>query len=293
MASGIVISCLAQQRGFTLVELTMSMVITGIIAGSLALFMQGPVRSYLLDRQRAELTATADACLRRITRDLRLALPNSIRLTTVGSAQYLEMLQTRTGGRYRDQTSSGGTGDPLLFTGDSAFDTIGALPASGNSAVVPNQDQLVVFNLGFDVADAYAGQNRSTIRSVSGGVLADESHVTFDARTFPLASPSNRFQVVSGPASYVCAPAAASGGDGAGTLRLWRNYTIQASQPTATPASGSNALMSSFVTACNFQYNPDVTGAQQRGGLVSLQITLTRGGESVTLAGGVHVSNAP
>ncbi|MGQ5525043.1 type II secretion system protein [Chitinimonas sp. PSY-7] len=280
--------------GFTLVELIMVLTIVAIISTSVAVFLNGPIRSYFLNRQRADLTAVADASLRRLSRDLRLALPNSIRMTTGGTTQYLEMLQTRTGGRYRDQTSNSGGGDPLDFTGDTAFDTLGSVASSGSSAIVVNQDQLVIYNLGFDTTDAYAGQNRSTIRTVSAGSLANESHITFDSRTFPLASPGNRFQVVSGPISFVCAPGAQNAnGDGTGTLTLWRNYTIQTSQPTTMPVSASQSLMSNYVSDCQFQYEPDTTGAHQRTGLVGLRLTLTRAGESITLYGGVHVSNLP
>lgn len=283
-----------QQGGFSLVEMIVAITILAIISASMAAFIGGPIRAYLFNRQRNELVGTADAAMRRMSRDLRLALPNSIRINNSGSTLLMELLQTRIGGMYRDQTSSAGTGDPLQFTGDSAFDTLGSLPASGNSAVVVNQDQLVIFNLGFDVSNAYGGQNRSTVRSVSAGALADESHVTFDAVTFPLASPGWRFQIVSGALSYVCTPGVVNAnGDGTGTLSLWRNYTIQSSQPLTAPATGTRALMASYVSACSFQYDPDASGTSQRNGIATLAVTLTRGGESVSLYNAVHVSNVP
>jgi MSHA biogenesis protein MshO len=280
--------------GFTLLELTMSIVIMAIIALAIIIFINGPILAYLANRQRAELTMDADACLRRMGRDLRLALPNSIRQTSSGSTQFVEMLQTRTGGRYRDQTTTSGQGDPLVFSGDSAFDTLGNLPWNGDSAIVVNADQVVIYNLGFDVANAYSGLNSATIQSVSAGALPSESHVTFNSTVFPLASPGNRFQVISGPASYVCAPGTVnSNGDATGTLTLWRNYTIQATEPTTAPSTGTNALLSNYVSACAFQYNPDPNGAQERGGLFSLQVSLTRAFETVTLSGEVHVNNLP
>ncbi|KAF0812879.1 hypothetical protein IGB42_02723 [Andreprevotia sp. IGB-42] len=282
------------QHGFSLVEMIMALTILAIISATVAIFLDGPIRAYLLNRQRAELVATADASMRRISRDLHLALPNSIRLASSGSTVLLEILQTRNGGMYRDQSSSAGTGDPLRFEGDSAFDTLGSLPASGNTAIVPNQDQLVIFNLGFGPQDAYAGQNRSLIRTVSAGALADETHITFDATTFPLSSPGARFQVISGALTFSCTPGAAdSAGNGTGTLRMWRNYTIQTTQPLVQPATGTAALLASNVSACSFQYDPDPVGAAQRNGVATLQLTLTRGGESVSLYNAVHVSNVP
>ena len=51
---------------------------------------------------RAALVSVADSALQRITRGIRLALPNSIRIS--GSSGALEFLRIRTGGRYRVDT---------------------------------------------------------------------------------------------------------------------------------------------------------------------------------------------
>ncbi|GAB3248864.1 type II secretion system protein [Chitinimonas naiadis] len=281
-------------RGFTLIEMTMVLTIVAVIAATVSVFLAGPIRSYLLNRQRAELTTAGDAIMRRLSRDLRLALPNSIRLTTSGTITYVEFLQTRTGGRYRDQTSDAGAGDPLSFSGDTSFDTLGSLPASGNNAVQVNTDQLVIYNLGLGTANAYTGQNRSTIRTVTAGSLAGESHLTFDNQTFPLASPGNRFHVVSGVQSYVCAPGAVdAAGDGSGTLTLWRSYAIVATQPTAAPSGAKVALMSRYISACSISYDPDPLAALQRSGLINIRLTLARGGDTVSLFNSVHISNVP
>ena len=63
-------------RGFTLIEMIMVIVITGVIAGMVAVFIKGPVDSYFDMARRAELTDIADTAMRRMTRDIRLALPN-------------------------------------------------------------------------------------------------------------------------------------------------------------------------------------------------------------------------
>ena len=66
-----------------------------------------PIDSYVAQDRRARLTDAADTALRRMVRDIRLGLPNSVRVTTVGTTIYLEFLITRTGGRYRAE--GGGT----------------------------------------------------------------------------------------------------------------------------------------------------------------------------------------
>ena len=88
-------------RGFTLIEMIMVIVITGVIAGMVAVFIKGPVDSYFDMARRAELTDIADTAMRRMTRDIRLALPNSLRNPAGGSDQCVEFMPTKSGGRYR------------------------------------------------------------------------------------------------------------------------------------------------------------------------------------------------
>ncbi|TAN77825.1 MAG: type II secretion system protein, partial [Gallionella sp.] len=61
--------------------MVMVIVITGIIGSMVAVFIKAPVQQYFDVARRADMTDTADTALRRITRDLRLALPNSVRVT--------------------------------------------------------------------------------------------------------------------------------------------------------------------------------------------------------------------
>src|SRR4029079_1027107 len=118
-------------RGVTLIEMVIVIAITAAIASAVAVFMRRPVEGYVDAARRAELTDIADTALRRITRDLRRALPNSVRIaTTVSGAStvyYVEYLQTSGGGRYRSDVESDGiTGNPLNFTAiDTSFDVIG------------------------------------------------------------------------------------------------------------------------------------------------------------------------
>lgn len=261
-------------RGFTLVEAVVVIAVTGALAAVIALFLRWPMQGYVDSVRRAEMTDIADTALRRIGRDLRLALPNSVRVTTNGADQYLEFIPTRAGGRYRAE----GT-DNLDFTApDTTSDIIG--PAMTFQA----GDEIVVYNLGGPGADAYTGGNRS---AYVGALGAPVGNVTIAARQFPFASPGSRFQVVTQPVTYVCQPAT-------GTLRRYWGYGFQAAQPndvSAAPLAGaSRALLATSVSACGFTY---AAGATERGGLVSLQLSLTQEGETVSLYHEVHVANVP
>lgn len=268
--------CHCAQRGFTLVEAIMVMVITGIIGAVVAVFIRAPVQGYFDTVRRAELVDTADVALRRITRDLRGALPNSVRVSNVAGRYYLELLATTGGARYRSEVKGSGIpGDRLDFSAaDSSFDVIGQPPTFGAGRWI------VVANLGpGSGADAYAGDNRSAWTSLAG------ARVNIAAKLFPVASPASRFQVVDTPVSYECDPTS-----GQNVLRRYWGYVIGTAQPTP-PAGGSSALLASKVSACLFSY--DATVAATRSGVVSMRLELTSGGETVVLFQQAHVNNAP
>lgn len=270
------------QKGFTLVEAIMVMTITGIIAAVVAVFIVTPVQGYFDSVARAEITDTADTALRRIGRDLRLALPNSVRVTG-GNA--LEFLSTTTGGRYR-AAGDGGT-DPLEFEViDGSFAILGP-PIAFTATTPTNQNQIVISNLGIPGANAYAGNadathNRRAWAGIPGNVtsiaIAPAAGLNGD-----LELGSHRFQVVDTPVSYICDL-------GAGTLTRYWGYPILTAQPAAAPNNASGALIATNVSGCNFSYSPGIQGGI---GLVAMQITLTQNNESVTLYHEVHVTNVP
>jgi len=256
--------------GFTLIEMIIVIAITAIISSMVALFLRAPLDSYVAQDRRARLADTADTALRRMGRDIRLALPNSVRVAPVGSVVYLEFLGTRSGGRYRAQ----GGGDILDFTAaDTSFDVLG--PAIAMQA----GDRIAVYNLGIPGADAWAGDTLAAYAGATGSA----THIAIAAKQFPLASAGNRFQVVDGPVSYVCDPAA-------GTLTRYWGYPIAAAQPTAFAAGTPQALLATNVSTCNFTYQPGVT---ERGGLVSMTLNLSQANETVRLYATTQVSNQP
>lgn len=281
-----------RSRGFTLVEMIMVIVITGIIGGMVAIFIRAPVQGYMDSARRADMTDIADSALRRIARDLRMALPNSVRITTVGSNTFLEFIPTIGGGRYRDSTDSLGAGNILNFSAaDTSFDVLGAMPP------VATGDQIVIYNLGIPGADAYAGNtaathNRRAVSGVAGNVISITSGnaLPFDSCVYEggFVVGGCRFQVVQTPVTYVCIPAA--GGVG-GTLTRWQGYVIQSSQPATLPGAGTSSVMANNVSACTFAYDASVVA--QRSGLVTMHLTITEQGESVSLYGATHVSNMP
>jgi len=287
-----------RQAGVTLIEMAIVIALVGILGALIVQFLS-PVRSYVDTSRRAALADTADTALRRIGRDVRLALPNSTRVTTAGGTYFLEFVLVRTGGRYRAEadpaatnTCPSGSGstpdeDVLSFTAaDTCFKSIGSIP---NISSVKTSDYLVVYNLpaGTANADVYeftgTGGNKAQIDTGTAG-----SMVKFVSHAFTYDSPGRRFYIVEGPVSYICDKSA-------GTLTRRWGYTLSATQPTSF-TDGSSALMASGVTDCSITYDSSL--AAEGAGLVTLWLQLSAqvsggGTEHANLYHAVHVSNVP
>lgn len=257
-------------QGFTLIELITVIVIVGILSVMSTNLITLPVKSYFDQQRRTTLVDNAESALRLMQRDIRRALPNSIRITDNGKV--FEFLHTSDGGRYRSKLAVSGASDILGFTAaDSSFDVIGTL----NSAPL---GELVIYNLGQPPADAYAGSNRAKLSDAS----TISSIKLTEPKLFPMQSPQQRFYIIDTPITYRCDKTT-------GHLLRYSGYAITASQ--ANPPDATGQLQVNHVSECNFAYT---SATANRAGLLTLKIHLTdSAGESTRLIHQVHVDNAP
>lgn len=266
----------ALQRGFTLIELIMVIVIMGVIGGMVSVFMKSPIDAYFASARRAALTDTADTAVRRMARDIRKALPNSIRQV---NDQCIEFIPTKTGGRYRVAELVAGDNKSLNFSAaDTTFNMLGSNSSLPTDQQIVASDIIAVYNLGITGSDAYAGDNTSVVSAVVDGT---ETAITMASKQFPLASGSNRFHVIPGSetiVSYVC-----SGSN------LYRNSSYSYASSCST-AGSKLTILATNVSNCSFVYNGSDL---QRNALVQLTLKFTDGGETVSLYHEVNINNTP
>lgn len=276
-----------------MIELVVTMTVSAVVVSFMAMFISGPVGGFTDQSRRARLVDSADAALRRMSRDVRRALPNTIRARASGGVVALEMLSTVDGGRYRAQPP--GTADQVLdfAAADNAFNVIAAFtqiskPFSSTS------HYLAIYNVGVPGADAYELANVITpagtqIDIAVDGATAEDRVTLTPAFRFAYGSPTQRVFLVDGPVSYLCDPAG-------GTLTRYAGYAIAQDHATRDSAAellaagASASLMADRIASCVFSYAP---GTAERAGLLSLELRVATLGESIDLLSQVHVDNMP
>lgn len=292
----------AASAGFSLVELIVVIVVTGIIASVIGAFISGPIQGFFDQARRAELVDAAQLAMVRMARDLRAALPNSVRIDS-GALEFLLVLD---GDRYRTEPATGaGDPDQLQFaTADTSFNTFRQL---GANQVLPGGLRLAVYPLGYlSAADPYAppgtlpggastgvltppGIVGLTTTATVGGVL--EYRVTLTGgghpgHRFSHESPRRRVFLVGGPVMYRC-----TGGD----LIRYDSYGVNPAPvvPPADVGTVAATVVAGIVQSCSFAYDP---GTAQRNAVATLSLALAdpaAPAEVVRLVRQVHVNNVP
>ena len=296
------------QRGFTLIELVMVIALAGAVAVMISSALSRPLEGFIAQSRRAELVDLAAGALNRMARDIRLAVPNSVRLSAGGTA--IEMFNVLDAGRYRPNRVGGdglmfGPGTAAACTANFAAVTPGQGNCSAFQVLAPTLTVvgarwLVVYNIGAESgsplvatpgANVWAvadGSGRHVISPDGSGFAAaalagSETLLTLTppagSFSFAYASPQRRFYLSDQIVGYSCA--------GGQLLRFTRSARLPAFAGTNAAAE---AVQATNVTACSMSYQP---GSTQRAGLVTLRLQLTLEGESIELFQQVHVDNAP
>lgn len=280
-----------RQEGFTLIEMIVTLVILGILAAGTSGFIVRSVEGYRDTARRDQLASTARLAAERISRELRGALPNSIRV----SGNCIEFMPLVSGARYQREAGTYPSGEAIL-----------ALPVSGFTEAASALDALdltgdfsrggyaaVVYPLGPGTGngDPYANSDpgvRFPIQSISAsGRPSGVSQITFNgAHRFSRQSAGQRLFIIRDPVSFCVLSN--------GELRRYHDYGVQASQP-APPTGGD--LLAEHVqltdggsTVQPFRYMP---GSLNRNGLVALDLRFMQDDEWVRIRHDVQLRNVP
>jgi MSHA biogenesis protein MshO len=295
------------ERGVTLVELIVTIVLIGIVSATVGLFLVPALTAGRDVERRAALVEAADSALRRMARDVRIALPNSVRISSAAGSFALEMIPTADGAKYCSTagvSDCNGAAELLSFTGlDASFDVLGCfrnptfIASSGTAAF-----RLVIGDLD---GSAYAAAGTNAVMTPVGrvinlavvqpagtcGVGTSRHRLTLNAgHQFPVPSVNDRLFVVQAaamPVTYLCNATT-------GTLTRYAGYAVTGAQPTnpaVAPlnAAASIAQVTGNISRCGVLGN---TASVRYTGLVTLQLGVSAGGEAIELLHQVQLDNS-
>jgi MSHA biogenesis protein MshO len=307
-------------RGFSLIELVITIVVLGIIAVTAGAFLLPAFNAHRDLERRAALVEAAESAIRRMSRDIRISVPNSVRVTNalaVGSGFAIELIPTGDGVRY----CSVGTADcsDTLDIGnlETVFDALGCyrnaafIAASGTATY-----RLVVGNTGSEVYTATGtpavispvgttltlsifpgtGATPTVCGSDSATANSSNRHRTTLSlgHTFSTASPRQRVFAIedaTAPVTYIC-------NFSAGIVTRYAGYKSgaaystagQPTDPAAAPLSGATGrLVANNVTGCSVT---STEATVQTSSIVTLNLTLSDSGETVQLINQVQLDNS-
>ncbi|MCR4346832.1 MAG: type II secretion system GspH family protein [Sulfuricaulis sp.] len=321
---------MCRSRGVSLIELVVVITISGIIATVLGAIIVRPIQGYEAQVRRAQLVDAAEMAVRRLGRDIRQALPNSVRIvdslgntdnvscTTAGTTCTIEMLNTLDGARYRFDpgTVPGGHPHPAGVPWTIYRLQVPGLDSNGFNIVgqFENFQPTLPFTSTTERLAIYNQSANGANSAYADAVLAAGPYVITNPdapqntrftlqddgggdewRITPSGNPNFNFRWASPYQRIYVVDTPVSYVCSAGpngNITRYSSYPITAAQ-AATPVGATNtALLSTPVSACSFSYSP---GTNQRAGLVTLDITVrdNASGEQVRLLYQAHVDNSP
>ena len=295
-----------KQAGFSIIEMVLAIVISGILAIGIVSLIGDSVDSLTTSANRNKIAASGRIALDRLAMEIHNALPNSIRATTAtaGGDQCLEFVPVRAATTYINPPFSPG--------GATTFDVVDLTPSqhgvSGGYAVIyPRlQNRLYDGDNGASAGWPNLPANRRPIQeiaSIADSASPDQSTVTLvKSHRFRRRSPSQRFFIVEDPISYCVVGA---------NLYRYTNYGFYTTQVTAEEESGvceaalNQTCLPNYTAAPNKMLitndleNTGLTAftvsAQtlRRNSLVAIQFNFTANNDSIVLNHEVLTRSVP
>ncbi len=267
--------------GFTLLELVTVLVLLGIALVGVSTLLGNMSGMYLQSAERDKLLSESRFVLERLNRELRDAVPNSLRVSNTAGWSCLEFVPFTAVARYRnivlapDTTS---TIDVVSMVSDFS-------PSAGQWLLVFPQQDVEIYS-----ASAQKVQLHASPLSNDG----DGNGFTYrlqlaQAFGFGAASPARRLYLLDTPVSYC-----ALGNE----IRRYQGYALQSSQPVPGSGLSNGALMArnlvnNLSTQPLFVLAPP---ALTRNSLVQIQLEMAAAQDAGTVLSYSHlvqVSNVP
>lgn len=247
------------QSGFTLIELIAVIVILSVLVSIGTGFVVKTTESYQRTQTRALLVNTSRQALERMTRQLRNALPYSVRMTNANSC--IEFMPIVAAGNYfnpvPDQTN---LAEPRAVIPTSPLDV-----NFGNPRFV---------TIGAMAANEIYGATASSRAGYAGGSI----NLTA-AKRWQRNSINKRFYLLDNPQAFCVV---------GNELRFYEDLNVNDSGVTLT--GDSSIIARNIAAGSPFSLS---AGSENRGTLVAIALDFSSGGETINFTQQVSIRNAP
>ena len=274
---------ISKQRGVTLVELVVTIVLMGILAGGTVAFVISSTQSYVDTATRNQLSALGRIATQKLEMALRLAVPNSIRVTAAQSSgdQCIEFIPIADVTSYLDVNFG------------SASNSLTALPftASGLSG----KKYAIIFPV--SPSTLYAASSPgplATVTSYSANLSGGIETITLSGNhLFGTGSEAQRLYLGEEPVSF-CVES--------GKLFRYKNYTssgLKATQCTPDTASclptspPNRALIADSIVNAGRTAFGVASSRLQSTGTVRLDLNFSDGSEAINIRHEIQIPSAP
>ncbi len=268
------------QHGFTLIELVTVIVILGVLATGITSFLRFGTQSYTDAADRDALISTARFVVERLNREVRNALPNSIRTIGVNN-QCIEFVPIDKSVIYLDipvaPEASSNSVDVLILEDDLSLTTQYVAVYALSSDDIYNKEPGVIEEFS-SVANSGDRQVKSTISFASNIIFTEES-------------PTERLYFIGSPVSYCVENKA---------IYRYQTYGFGNYDSDGRPLSSTNTkkvLMAEYVNnySSSSTLLPFQTSAAtlQRNGLALIRLKFTRNLEDIVFNNEIQVPNVP
>tara|TARA_R100001039_G_C1853044_1_gene114173 strand:- start:1741 stop:2628 length:888 start_codon:yes stop_codon:yes gene_type:complete len=284
-ARGLQSSPLNPQRGFTLIETVITIVISAIIAVGIVNYIGDSVEGFAASGNRNKLASAGRTVVDRIALELHNAVPNSVRVTAAepGGGQCLEFMPFTGASSYRDA--------PFTGLGDDTFEAVDFNPTLTYTS--PAGVYAVIYPISTEALYEFANPGPMALVDVmedTGGADGLVT-ITLDApHRFTRRSPVDRFYIAETPVSFCIVGS---------RLFRYQNYGIQQTQCTPSTSSclassaPDRALISDNLNNAGRTAFAVLAPTLRRNAIISLDLSFTSEGDVVDLKHEVLMRNVP
>jgi|GEM_PF-4768522 len=274
-----------KHSAFSLLELVIVIVLIGIMAISFSSLTKNAIFGYIDAKDRNRLSQSAKWVTEKISREMREALPQSVRAGSSNDIHCVEFMSIINGSTYLDLPASGAVTN---FTAVD-YNLAGAESNADWVAIMPiNSD--AVYNTG-------SGTLGDLTNIVAAG--ADQVTVNIGSTTFANRSPHDRFYLLGSPTAFCVNDDSNNAGYGQVIKYTGQDIVLNQEFPPATGAGLTSSLMGENFIANGAVFNY-ADSSLTRSGLLQINLiaqnrdrNLSGNDESFEIFHEVHIRNVP